>query len=534
MEMAGGVFILAKGVNQMPNNVTPEQIARAKEVNILDYVLSHEPNNVKRIGNTHYLKDHDSFRISNGLWKWESHGIGGKNVIDYLIKVRGYEFVDAVRHLAGEDYSATIPRSPPNSKPPPERKVFSMPPRNRDNERVIAYLQSRGIDRDVIHDCINRGALYESPTWHNCCFVGRDEHGKAKFAALRGTLGNFKRDADGSDKRFGFCLPPKNLPCNTLIVFESPIDLLSFDTLCKLGFIEPVNGWRLALGGTSMVALTQFIESRMFSNPIANCVVCTDRDTAGDLAYSEISEKINIKVSRLIPVGKDWNETLQKIRNEVNPLEDVRKDILFLEEPFKYPEAFRIKDGDNVKVTYAYDGEIAIQKCRHIDEAHLYIGNNAYHISELAEKLIKNGNKVEPIRGQKPMLDVLAGKYGEDLQGVSVPMTEAALKKLVGGKYETELLYVDGQGINGRYGPQAHSVILRGKDGIAVCGVGGENNTPTSLHPYWAQTYKRKLSPVERPEPKTETLLGEVAEAKTQVAGRAADHAAPNKTTEAR
>ena len=65
MEMAGGVFILAKGVNQMPNNVTPEQIARAKEVNILDYVLSHEPNNVKRIGNTHYLKDHDSFRISN-------------------------------------------------------------------------------------------------------------------------------------------------------------------------------------------------------------------------------------------------------------------------------------------------------------------------------------------------------------------------------------------------------------------------------------------------------------------------------------
>jgi hypothetical protein len=188
----------------MFNGVTPDQIARAKEINIEDYILAHEPNNIKRIGNALYLKDHDSFRISNSLWKWESQGIGGKNVVDYLVKVRGYSFVDAVRHLAGEDYSLMTDRSPPKSKLPPERKQFVMPSRNRDNERVIAYLQSRGIDRDVIRGCINRGALYESATWHNCCFVGRDIHGKAKFAALRGTLGEFKRDADGSDKRFGF------------------------------------------------------------------------------------------------------------------------------------------------------------------------------------------------------------------------------------------------------------------------------------------------------------------------------------------
>jgi len=102
--------------------------------------------------------------------------------------------------------------------------------------------------------------LYQSATWHNCCFVGRDEHGKAKFAALRGTLGDFKRDADGSDKRFGFCLPPVNPQSNTVYVFESPIDLLSFDTLRKLGHIEEKDaqdGWRLSLGGTAMAALTQ-------------------------------------------------------------------------------------------------------------------------------------------------------------------------------------------------------------------------------------------------------------------------------------
>jgi cellulose biosynthesis protein BcsQ len=42
-------------------------------------------------------------------------------------------------------------------------------------------------------------------------------------------------------------------------------------------------------------------------------------------------------------------------------------------------------------------------------------------------------------------IDILASKYGEDLQAVSVPMTEAALKKLVGGKFETETLYYPNQ-----------------------------------------------------------------------------------------
>jgi hypothetical protein len=87
----------------MRNGVTSAQIARPKEINIEDYLLANEPHNVKRIGNALYLRDHDSFEASNGLWNWHSQGVGGKNVIDYLMKIRGYDFVDAVRHLAGED-----------------------------------------------------------------------------------------------------------------------------------------------------------------------------------------------------------------------------------------------------------------------------------------------------------------------------------------------------------------------------------------------------------------------------------------------
>ncbi|MDR1329906.1 MAG: DUF3991 domain-containing protein, partial [Oscillospiraceae bacterium] len=212
--------------------VTREQIARAKAVGIEEYILAYEPNNVRRVGSAYYLKDHDSLKISHGLWNWYSRGIGGRNVIDYLMKVRGYGFIDAVRLLAGEDKGGAPPVVPRARAPDPqkskERKPFTLPPRNGDNERAISYLQKRGIDKDLILNCIERGSLYESDRWHNCVFIGRDDDGRARFAALRGTKGNFKRDADGSDKRFGFTLPPVAPGANMTAVFESPIDALSF------------------------------------------------------------------------------------------------------------------------------------------------------------------------------------------------------------------------------------------------------------------------------------------------------------------
>jgi len=283
--------------------VTREQIDRAKQVDILDYILRHEPNNVKRIGNSHYLKDHDSFRISNGLWKWESQSIGGKNVVDYLIKVRGYDFVDAVRHLAGDDvpYMPITPKTKPPLKPKP---LFALPPRNKSNERVITYLQERGIAKPLILDCIERGSIYESAQWHNCVFVGRDDNGKARYASLRGTLGDFKRDADGSDKRFGFTLPPFDPNSDTVAVFESPVDALSHQ------MIHPdFGGWRLSLGCTALAALTGFLERH---ENVTHCVVCTDNDDAGNKAAKKIGELDGITATRqLPPAGKDWNDAVK-------------------------------------------------------------------------------------------------------------------------------------------------------------------------------------------------------------------------------
>jgi hypothetical protein len=338
---------------------------------------------------------------------------------------------------------------------------------------------------------------------------------------MRGTRGDFKRDADGSDKRFGFSLPPVNTSSNTVAVFESPIDALSHRSL-----FPDFDGYRLSLGGsTAMLALTHFLDR---NRSITRCVVCTDNDEAGHRAAAEIAEKFSITVIRDVPAfGKDWNETLQKIRNAVKYMKDVRKDIRFISSDYK--ELFRIKDGEKITFTSGYDGKVSERKCRFLDEAHTQIGSEIYHICQWAEICERNGHKYEPAAKQEHKIDVLSAKYGGNLQAVAVPMTETAIKKLVGGKYTAELLY-------NRDKKYVLGALVRGKDGIAVCGVGGENNdTFTNLHPYNAQSFKRELSPAQRAEPKAETLLGEIADAKSIVAGRdTSDRTAPNKTTEER
>lgn len=400
--------------------VTKEQIARAKEIPILDYVLTHEPNNVKKLGNEYRLKDH-SVTMSNGKWHWQSHGVGGEKAtaLNYLITVREYSFVEAVLHLTGDN--AIYTKILPKARAPTERHPLVLPLRNQNNERVVAYLMERGIEEPIIRKCIQNGSLYESATWHNCVFIGRDETGKACFAAMRGTSGDFKCDADGSDKRYGFIMSPSSGASDTVATFESPIDAMSYTCL-----FPDFDGWRLSLGGTAPAALIRFLERH---NEVTHCLICTDDDKAGELAAVKIAGIVGIQTTRLAPMqGKDWNETLL-FGGEVKQLEDVRKDILFLKEPFTYPEAFRIKDGESVKMTYAYDGEVAVQKCRFIDEVHLTLGNDTYHISELAERLQKSGSTVEPIPGQEPMLDIIAAKYGEPLKDAVVPMTDNALNE---------------------------------------------------------------------------------------------------------
>lgn len=66
-----------------------------------------------------------------------------------------------------------------------------------------------------------------------------------------------------------------------------------------------------------------------------------------------------------------------------------------------YKDVFRISDGDRIRMTLP-SGEKLEQTCRYIDETHLEVGNNLYHICEFAERMQRNGVKTIPLRSSLP------------------------------------------------------------------------------------------------------------------------------------
>jgi len=75
-----------------------------------------------------------------------------------------------------------------------------------------------------------------------------------------------------------------------------------------------------------------------------------------------------------------------------------------------YKEKFRIEDGDSVRVK-RFDGRVFDRVCRYIDDYHVEIGSELYHICQFAELMERNGNTVIPLRSSLPL--VCYGKVPE-------------------------------------------------------------------------------------------------------------------------
>lgn len=113
---------------------------------------------------------------------------------------------------------------------------------------MIAYLSGRGIDKEIIQFCLESGRVYESAFHHNAVFVGMDEKDNPKYAAIRGTGTSFIGEANGSDKNYSFSIFTEK-SCDTMHLFESAIDLLSYATLLKLDGKEWRREHLLSLAG---------------------------------------------------------------------------------------------------------------------------------------------------------------------------------------------------------------------------------------------------------------------------------------------
>ena len=211
--------------------IAPEVITEAKRMDLLTYLREYEPGElVKFSSNTYTTRTHDSLKISNGKWMWWSRGIGGKSALDYLIKVRGMDFVEAVQTIMGNG-SVSFPTCK-NIKSYEEQPLL-LPQKSPTTEVVFDYLFGRGIDYEIINHCLEQELIIESLPYHNAVFIGYDENKEPKYAAYRATnQSRIMGDCTGSKKQYSFRLTAENT--GEVHLFECAIDLLSYATLMKL------------------------------------------------------------------------------------------------------------------------------------------------------------------------------------------------------------------------------------------------------------------------------------------------------------
>lgn len=211
--------------------IAPEVITEAKRMDLLTYLREYEPSElVKFSSNTYTTRTHDSLKISNGKWMWWSRGIGGKSALDYLIKVRGMDFVEAVQTIMGN--SSVRSPIPENTKSYNNQPLL-LPERSPTTDVVFEYLFGRGIDYEIINYCLEKELVIESLPYHNVVFIGYDESNKPKYAAYRATnQSRLMGDCTGSKKQYSFRLTAENT--GEVHLFECAIDLLSYATLMKL------------------------------------------------------------------------------------------------------------------------------------------------------------------------------------------------------------------------------------------------------------------------------------------------------------
>ena len=231
----------------MSKYVPKEIVKQAKQIDLLTYFMNNNPSElIKKGAGTYSLKVHDSVIISNGLWHRFSTNEAGKTAVDYLMKVEKMTLQEAVSSVLNRDISTYIRTENTNNNEP---RRLVIPEKATTNKAVIDYLKNRGIDEDIINYCIANNLIYQEDKTNNVVFLGYDNQHNIKYAGCRSTNEKrIMRDAKGSSKEFSFRLLSK-INNNSLHIFESSIDLLSYATLLKIKGYDYQNQNLLALAG---------------------------------------------------------------------------------------------------------------------------------------------------------------------------------------------------------------------------------------------------------------------------------------------
>ena len=312
---------------------TQAQIDKANTVN-LEKFLRAQGETLVRSGKEYRWKAHDSLTVCGNKWFRHSQSKGG-HPVDFVMEFYGKSFPEAVQMLTGE------PGEVQSEADPAPSPAFRLPLRNVTNANILNYLtQERKLSPSLVKFFIAAGDIYEDAAHHNVVFVGRDADGHPRYTSSRGIHEKFRQDAAGAEKAFGFAHRGTD---KQLLVFEAPIDLLSFIELFPKNWQQHSY---LSLGGVSGKALRQFLSERP---DVERVFLCLDSDKAGEDACKRLAALLpdTVSVTRIQPCMKDWNDVLVH-RAEI-PNRNYFKSIV-LKEPSK-PETVKIIRMSDVELT---------------------------------------------------------------------------------------------------------------------------------------------------------------------------------------
>ena len=106
--------------------IPPEVVEQARQIDLLTYLQSCEPQELVRIsGNNYTTRTHDSLKISNGKWMWWSRRIGG-----YIEKIEKAERLDQCIETIRQRFGKNSIRNGilfQNLRMPSEKPEITMP-----------------------------------------------------------------------------------------------------------------------------------------------------------------------------------------------------------------------------------------------------------------------------------------------------------------------------------------------------------------------------------------------------------------------
>lgn len=308
-----------------------EILQKVGEINILDYAhsIGYE---LSRKGSSFKIPGFGGISIDLEGKQWKCFSDDSKDakggIIQFVMYMEKIDFRKAVEKLiefgnVPHDFTDEFKKLKNESKNVVRTdQSFSLPNKADNYRRLYAYLmKTRKIDKEIIDYYVRHHKIYEDER-HNVVFCGGDKDGNIKSASVRGTLDKpgrtaFKGMVANSDKNFPFSFQGKT---DRLLIFEAPIDLLSYQSLQKLNATtQQCKDHYIALNGVAHIGLTSYLKEHP---EIHRVLFCLDNDHAGIQSIINLTEVIekNKQITAIdckLPRAKDWNEDLINYHAEI-------------------------------------------------------------------------------------------------------------------------------------------------------------------------------------------------------------------------